>query len=197
METLKKKTGFDTRTIAGLGALTALVVILQLFASGIRLGPFSISLVNVPIAIGAVLYGTFGGAWLGFIFGLVVLLSGDAALFLTVSVIGTILTVIAKGTLAGYLSGLVYKALDEKNQTAATVAAALTCPVVNTGVFLIGCFIFFYDTVAGWAAAAGMENVVSYMIVGLVGANFLVELLVSVVLTPVVLRVLKAVRARV
>lgn len=196
METQKTKRSFDARTIAGLGALTAIVVVLQLFGSGIRFGPFSISLVNIPITIGAVLYGTFGGGWLGFVFGLVVLLSGDAALFLAVTIPGTIITVLSKGMLAGVCSAWAYKLLCEKNQTTATVAAALVCPVVNTGVFLICCFLFFYDTLAGWAKAAGMENVVSYMLVGLVGTNFIVELLVSAVLTPVILRLLKLIKSR-
>lgn len=197
---MKEKTAgrLDTGTIAALGILSAIVVILQLLGSFIRFGPFSISLVNLPIVVGAVLYGAFGGAFLGLVFGLTVLFSGDAALFLAVTVPGTIITVIVKGVLAGFVSGLVYEALKKKNGTAAVVAAAITCPIVNTGVFLIGCLIFFMDTINGWAAAAGLaDRVGTYMIIGLVGGNFLVELLVSAVLSPVVLRLLKIIKKRV
>ena len=68
-----------------LGAvLTALVVILQLMGGFIRLGMFQISLVLLPIVIGAATCGVGVGAWLGFVFGMVVLLNGDAAAFLTV-----------------------------------------------------------------------------------------------------------------
>ena len=52
-----------TRRMVGLALFTALVVILQLLGSFIRFGPFSISLVTLPIVVGAVLYGAWGGVW--------------------------------------------------------------------------------------------------------------------------------------
>ena len=126
------------------------------------------------------------------VFGVVVLLSGDAAAFLGVNALGTILTVLVKGTLAGLLSGLAYKALENKNRTLAVAVAAVVCPVVNTGVFLIGCLLFFMETIGGWADAMGFgANVGQYMIVGLVGANFIFELLFNVVLSPVVVRLIR------
>ena len=126
------------------------------------------------------------------LFGVVVLLSGDAAAFLGVNALGTILTVLVKGALAGLLSGLVYKALENKNRTLAVAVAAVVCPVVNTGVFLIGCLLFFMETIGGWADAMGFgANVGQYMIVGLVGANFIFELLFNVVLSPVVVRLIR------
>lgn len=70
--------------------------------------------------------------------------------------------------------------------------AAVVCPVVNTGVFLIGCLLFFMETIGGWADAMGFgANVGQYMIVGLVGANFIFELLFNVVLSPVVVRLIR------
>ena len=175
----------NTQKIVGLGLFTAIVVVLQLMGSFIKFGTFSISLVLVPVVIGAALYGAGAGAWLGFVFGAVVLLSGDAAAFLGVNALGTVLTVLVKGALAGYVSGLVYKALENKNRTLAVALAAVVCPVVNTGVFLIGCLLFFMETIGTWADAMGFgANVGQYMIVGLVGANFLFELLFNVVLSP-------------
>lgn len=184
-----KKT--DTKTLVGIGLFTAIVVVLQLLAVGLRaLGLFSISLVLVPIVVGAAVYGWKSGAWLGFVFGVAVLLSGDANAFLTVNVVGTIVTVLLKGTLCGLCAGLVYKLL-EKNKTVAVFAAAAICPIVNTGVFLLGCLVFFLDTITGWAALYGFENVGAYMIFGLTGANFLIELGVNLVLAPVITRLIK------
>jgi len=182
------------RRITGLGVLTAIVIVLQLLGTSIRFGPFAVSLVNVPVCIGAILYGVTGGLWLGFIFGMVVLLSGDAALFLVVSVPGTIITVLAKGMAAGAGAGAVYKLFCEKNRTLASALAALACPVINTGLFLVGCLFFFMDTLRGWAAAAGIENVAVYMLAVLVGTNFIAELVVSAVLTPVLIRVIGMIR---
>lgn len=186
---MQSNTG-KTRKLAGIAIFTAIVIVLQLLGSFIRFGPFSISLVLIPIVVGAAMYGVAAGAWLGFIFGLIVLLSGDAAAFLGVNAIGTIITVIAKGTLAGLCAGLVYRALEKTNTYIAVIASAVVCPVVNTGVFLLGCLIFFMETITGWATEAGFASAGTYMIVGLVGLNFVFELLVNVVLSPVIVRII-------
>ncbi|MCR4634077.1 MAG: ECF transporter S component [Erysipelotrichaceae bacterium] len=178
-----------TRKIATLGILTAIVVVLQLLGSFIRFGQFSISLVLIPIIVGAALYGPYAGAWLGFVFSMVVLLSGDAAPFLAVSVFGTILTVLIKGTAAGFVSGLVYKLFSEK-KTLSAVLSAIACPVCNTGIFLLGCVLFFMPTISEWASAFGFSSVGAYMLLGLVGGNFLFEVLTNVILSPVIVRVI-------
>lgn len=179
---------FSTRKLTGLAILTALVVILQFLPIK---GPFFlITLTLVPIVIGSALYGALAGAWLGFIFGVTVLLSGDAAAFLTINIPGTIATVLVKGTLAGLAAGLVYKLASKVNRYFGVICAALVAPVVNTGVFLLGCRLFFMDTVNGWAAASGYENVGAYMILSLVGINFLIELGVDLVCSPVILRLI-------
>ena len=99
-----KKT--DIVKLVGVALFTAIVVVLQYLGSFIKFGPFSISLVLVPIVIGAALYGRTAGAWLGFVFSVVVLLQPDTALFYQANFAGTIITVLLKGTLAGFRSGL-------------------------------------------------------------------------------------------
>ena len=169
--------------------LTALVILLQLIPGAvIRFGVFQVSLVLVPIVVGAAVCGPYIGAWLGFVFGMVVLLNGDAAPFYAVSPLGTILTVLVKGTLAGLAAGCVYKWLSKINAYLGVLAAAVVCPAVNTGVFLLGCLAFFLPTLAEWA---GGQNVYEYMILVLVGGNFLFELGFNIVLSPLILRLLR------
>lgn len=178
--------------MVGLGLFTAIVVVLQLMAVGLRaMGLFSISLVLVPIVVGAAVYGWKGGAWLGFAFGMSVLLSGDAGAFLAIDVLGTIVVVLLKGTLSGFAAGLTYKLLEKRNKTVAVTVAAVVCPVVNTGVFLLGCMVFFLDTITQWGTALGYANVGAYMIFGLTGANFLIELGINLVLVPVIVRLIR------
>ena len=117
-----------------------------------------------------------------------VLLQPDTALFYQANFAGTIITVLLKGTLAGFLAGVVYKALEKKNVTLAVIAAAFTCPVVNTGIFLFGSVVFFMDTIKTWANGT---NVFVFMIVGLVGFNFLFELAVNMLLSPVIVRLIQ------
>ena len=191
----------DTRSLTGMALLTAVVVILQLLGAFVRFGPFSISLVLIPIVVGAALYGVWAGAWLGFVFGMVVLFQPDTGVFLTISPLGTILTVLLKGSLAGLCAGLVYKALSRSETKVhgvdlAVVAAAVVCPVVNTGVFLLGCLAFFMPTISEWAAGMGFESVGKYMIFGLVGGNFLFELLFNIILSPIIVRLIHIGRNR-
>ena len=178
--------------LTGIGLLTAVVIVLQMLGSFIRFGPFSISLVLIPIVVGTALYGYTAGGWLGFTFGLAVLLSGDAAAFLAVHIPGTIITVLAKGIAAGVAAGLVFRLLEKKSTFWATVSAAVVCPIVNTGVFLLGCLAFFMPTVRDWAAAFGFgDHVGTYMIVGLVGLNFVAEFVINVVLVPAIVQVIR------
>ena len=179
--------------LAMMGILTAIVIVLQALAIGIRFGIFNITLVLIPIVVGAAMYGWKAGAWLGFVFGAVVLMT-DAELFFPVSVIGTVLTCILKGVLAGAAAAAVYALLEKKNSWLAILAAAIVCPVVNTGVFLLGCLIFFYETISEWAAGAGFANVGAYMIGGLVGLNFLVEMAINLCLSTVIVRLLNIVK---
>lgn len=86
-----------TQCIAGGGHLAAIAAVLQLVGRAIRFGPFSVSLVLIPIVLGAALYGWGMGCWLGLVFGAVVLLPGDAGLFLAADPGGAIVTVLSKG----------------------------------------------------------------------------------------------------
>ncbi|MBR3750172.1 MAG: ECF transporter S component [Clostridia bacterium] len=180
----------STRTLVLGAILTGLVFLLQMLGSFIHIGPFSISLVLVPIVIGAATCNWKISAWLGTVFGIAVLVSGDAASFLAIDVAGTVVTVLLKGMLCGLVAGLVYKLLEKKNRYLAVVASAIVCPIVNTGVFLLGCLVFFLPTVASWGAAEGYQNVAAYMFLGLAGGNFLVELLINIILSPVIVRIL-------
>ncbi len=188
MERKKMKT--QTMVLGAL--LTALVLVLQFMGAAIKLGPFSVSLVLIPIVIGAITCGKTIGAWLGFVFGAAVLLSGDAAPFMAVNIPGTIITVLAKGTLCGFVAGITYQALKKliRKEYLSAVVSALVCPVINTGVFLIGCKLFFMETITQWA---GGSDVGKYMIFVLVGGNFLFEMAVNIIFAPVIVQLLKIV----
>ncbi len=183
-----------TKNLVGTALLTAVVVVLQALSLVIPpIGPFRISLVLIPIVVGAAVYGYKAGAWLGAVFGAVVLCT-DAAAFLAVSIPGTVITVLLKGTLAGLGAGLVYTLIEKKNRLVAAIAAAIVTPLINTGLFLLGCSVFFMDTINEWAAGAGYESAGAFMIYGLVGANFLIEMGVNIVLNPVIIRILDIVK---
>ena len=180
-----------TMAVVVMGLLTAIVVVLQIFASGIQLNPFTvITLVLAPIIVGAALYGWKAGAWLGAVFSAVVLISGQAAPFMAMSIPGTIITVMLKGTLAGIAGGAVYRLVEKKNRVAAVVTAGIVTPVVNTGIYILGCLVFFMDFLQAGMAEKGAANLFTYVIVFMVGMNFVVELAINLVLSSAIVLIL-------
>lgn len=175
-----------TQKVVGLGLFTAIIVVLQLVASTIKFGPFSITLVLAPIVIGSALYGTGAGAWLGLVFGASVLISGDAAAFLPINAVGTVITVLLKGLAAGLAAGAVYRAIESKNKTIAVIASGIICPIVNTGIFIAGCYLFFREWLVSVFGTTGFVTVFS----GLVSINFVIELTINMLLASVIVRII-------
>jgi len=187
-----------TKVLVGMAIFTALVVALQQLAGVIKIGPFSPSLVLVPIVIGAASYGYLSGAWLGLVFGVLVMIG-----CITGTDIGgnmmwnynpfvTALICIIKGVAAGALCGLIYQALHKRNQLFATVMAAIVCPVVNTALFTIGAVAVFKPVLLQWSSANGYgDDLIAYIFLGMIGLNFLIELAINLILSPVIVRILK------
>lgn len=223
----KESRRVNTYNLVLTALLTAIVVILQFAGASIRLGMFSVSLVLIPIVIGAAKCGVLAGGWLGLVFGVVVLLSGDAAPFMAISIPGTIITVLLKGIACGLAAGGVYKLVHRymkyrskrkieyftkkeiicencqesmynyvsRNSTyVAVLASAIVCPVVNTGIFLLGCLVFFFDAIM--PKDANTFEIFKFMIISLVGWNFLFEMAFNIFLSPIVVRILNVVNKK-
>lgn len=180
----------DTKRLALLSILTALTAVLSYMGGFIKVGGLaSISLTLIPVVIGGALCGKSAGAWLGGVSGVIFFLTPDSAFWLGLSAAGTVITVMLKAIAAGWCAGLVYELLEKKNRYTAVFTAAIVCPVINTGIFLVGCLVFFLDTVKELAGAQGM-TVGAFLIIGFVGLNFVFELLVNIILSPVILRLI-------
>ena len=173
-----------------LALLSAIVAILAYYGGFIKIGGLaSISLTLIPVVIGATLCGVWAGAWLGAVAGVIFFVTPDAAFWLGLSVHGTIITVMVKGILSGLCAGLVYKLLEKANRYLAVFVSAIVCPVVNTGIFLLGSLIFFIDTVSAGAIAESI-SVGAYLIIFFVGLNFIFELIVNIAMSPAIVRIL-------
>ena len=184
--------------LVGVALLIAVMVVLQFIGTifPIKIGPVSISLVLIPIVIGAAVYGPGAGAILGAAFGVIANvfcangLDGGGHMVFQASPILCILVVMLKGICCGLVAGLVYKLFSRWNAYVAMLLAAIVCPIVNTGIFILGCLTFFMDTIRGWGEAAGFDNAFVFILLGLIGINFIIELLINVMLSPVVIRLL-------
>ena len=189
MSNTNKKNGRVVK-LALMALLTALVAILAYLGGFIKIGGLaSISLTLIPVVIGAALCGPMAGAWLGGVSGAVFFLTADSAFWLGLSIPGTVITVMVKGIMAGLCAGLVYKLLESKNRYLAVLVSAIVAPVVNTGIFLLGCLTFFIEAVQGMSAAEGM-SIGAYLIIFFVGLNFVFELIANIILSPSIMRII-------
>lgn len=183
------------KRMTGIALLMATVVVLQSIPIP-PIGGFSISLVLIPIVLGGAVFGPAAGALLGATFGVIVYINcitgvdGGGAMVLQANPVLCFLVVMGKGTLAGWISALAYKALHQINGYAAMLVSAILCPVINTGFFVACMMLFFNEVLAVWA---GGTDIVGYVLTGLILANFVPELIINVVFSPAGQRIAKIV----
>ena len=188
------------KRMVGMAFLIAMIIVLQLIGGIIPpIGGVSISLVLIPIVVGAAVFGPSGGAILGAAFGIIVYIAcaygtdpGGAMVFQANPWL-CFIVVLGKGILAGALSGLVYRLLKARNVNGyvAMLMAAIVCPVVNTGVFLTCMALFYGDVLTAWANGS---PVLTYVLSSLVLLNFVPELVLNVIFSPAGERIVKEVK---
>ena len=179
-----------------LALLTA--VIMALHFSGVAIPAFGtkISLVLIPIALGSMLLGPAAGAILGFIYGMTVFVTLGVMhmdpftgfLFDNTPVMAALICTV-KTTAAGFVAGWVYRVLSKKNVWLAVFVAAALVPTVNTGVFVLGCFLI-YSTISEFAAGAGYSAVYFILIV-CAGVNYVLELAINLIFSPALERLVR------
>ncbi len=191
---MKNAFNFTAKQIAGIAVLLALVIVLQAVGGSISIGTVSLNFTLIPIVLGGILFGATVGAILGFACGVVVLIQvimGLNPFYLAIwanDPVVTTLTCLLKTTVAGILCGLAYRLLSKKYPTASLFIASAIVPIVNTGLFIVGCL--FMTSVYGMS---GSQNVLVFILVGLVTFNFFFEFLINVIVAPALKRVIKIV----
>lgn len=177
------------KRMVGIALLMAMVIVLQFLSSMIPpiLGTVSISLVLIPIILGAAIYGPGAGAILGATFAVVTIINcitgadpGGAMVFQANPLL-CVLVVGSKSILCGLASGWVYAALHKSNAFLAMLCAAIICPVVNTGVFVTCMLLLFKDVLSAWA---GGTDVITYVLTGLILCNFVPEMVLNIIFSP-------------
>lgn len=201
-----KKQFFTAKNISYVAVLVALVVVLQIFGGNIKIAGLSLNLALVPIALGAILFGPLLGSVLGFICGLIVLIYGITGVepftfyLFSQSPFMTVVICLVKTTVAGAVSGWVYRLVEKKNRWVAVFIASALVPVVNTGLFAVGCFII-YDTILGYLTEAGLDmtglSAFYVVFVVVITWNFFIELLTSLILSPAVATVTRVVEKQI
>jgi uncharacterized membrane protein len=148
--------------------------------------PFlSITLLTIPVAVGSIILGPGGGAFLGAIFGATSFAqalsgAGMTAILLQTHPLGVLFQCFVPRILEGFLCGLIAKILRKtKFKKAAFYIAGISCPVLNTILFMGTVVTLFYQTdyIQTLVNNLGAKNPLGF-IVALVGFQGLVEAVV-------------------
>lgn len=191
-----KNNYFTAKQITGIAVLLALVIVLQAVLGSINIGPVTLNFSLIPIVLGGILFGSVAGAILGFACGVIVLIQvmmgGNPfyTLIWTNDPFVTTLTCVIKSTVAGYLGGLSYNLFARKKPIVAVFVASAIVPIVNTLLFIVGC-LFMFDSVYGMASG---QNVLVFILVGLVTFNFFVELAINLICAPALNRIIETLK---
>lgn len=197
-----KNTKQSILRLVQLGLLSGLIILLQTVFVITLPGSLTLSLVLVPIVVGAVLYGAQAGALLGGVFGVLVsvmAVQGQLGTLTNMMVaynpVLTVAICILKGIAAGWLAGLVNGAF-KKRPLIGVFAAAAVAPLANTGIFVAGMLTVFRGVMLDFADGLGMGGVgaVYFAIVVLVGINFVIEFGANLLLSPAIASIVRAVK---
>ncbi len=210
-----------TLQLVEMALLAAIIVVLQVYIVIPLPGGLTLSLVLVPLVLGAVLFGPAAGAALGAVFGgvVTVLVMINRAGVLSAMMwannpLVTALICMLKGVAAGWCAGWMARMFKKRKMTGIVMAAAIA-PIVNTGIFLVGMLTVFRDIFIGFAdgvrdsiasgvassdaltqAMAVSDDIssVAFAVVLVVGLNFIIEFVANLLLSPTIAAIVRAIR---
>ncbi len=195
---MKREAFFSSKRIAGLAVLLALVIVLQGALGTVQIGMVQLNFTLIPIVLGAILFGPIAGGVLGLACGIVVLIQvilGGSPFYVIIwtnTPLVTTLTCLVKTTVAGVVAGWLFKLLPKKNVLMGVFAASAAVPVLNTGLFIIGCLLMNESITAFQATLpdVGGMNVLVFILVVLVTFNFFIELAINLIVAPAIHRII-------
>ena len=181
-----KKKGLSTRELTTLGLLTGILLVMSFTPLGyFRTLGIDISLMMIPVGIGAMLMGPKAGLWLGFIFGATSFyqaMTGSSpfsAMLFSISPLRTFLLCIPPRMLMGFLTGLlflIFHKIDRK-KTASFFVGGFFAAFLNTLFFMSTLILLFWNTeyIQGFNQAFGNLNPFMFVIM-FVGVNGALEM---------------------
>lgn len=180
---MKSKKRVNTAKMVEMSVLIAIIFLMAFTPIGyIKTPTIDITLLVIPVGVGAVVLGPMAGAVLGLAFGITSLIlsfsSPLGALMIGISPVYRVISCIVPRVLCGLLAGLVYVGMKKvaKLQKFALVAANLACPMFNTVLFMGTFMLLYYDTaeMQGIIETLGVSNPIA-LIVAIVGINAVIE----------------------
>ena len=178
--------------MAQLALMVAIVLVMAFTPLGyFRTAGLEITLLMIPVTVGAIVLGPTAGAILGLTFGLtsfaICPTSTFGATLLSISPLKTFVVCVIARIAAGWVAGLTFKGLDKVNFKYKFEVSSLLGPLYNTLFFMSTLVGFFYNTeyIQQMAAFFGTANPIIF-IVALVGLQCVVEAVVCFIISGII-----------
>lgn len=187
--TNQNRKSFDNKTIAVLGILIALIILMALTPVGyLRLGAVSISFLMIPVAIGAIAKGPWAGALLGLVFGITSFaqcFGGDAfgTYLANINIVFTFIMCVVCRVLAGFLAGLIYKLLKKAPAFVKCSVTGLCAALFNTVLFVGALILLFGKGTVSSATGIDPTLGIIALFATIVGINAVFEAIAAFILT--------------
>lgn len=191
-----KKTKMSARELTTLGLLTGILLLMSVTPLGyFRTFGLDISLMMIPVGIGAMLLGPKAGAWLGFIFGATSFYqammgsSPFSAMLFSINPLFTFLLCIPTRMLMGWLTGLLFGLFRkaDRRKTLCFFAGGFFAAFLNTAFFMSALILLFWNTeyIQGFNEALGGLNPFLF-VMAFIGVNGALEMPASCIVCGVV-----------
>ncbi len=194
MSTVKTKSNRKRLVSMTITAFLIAIIVLMAFTpiGFLKIGPLELTLIMIPVIIGAVTQGSAVGLILGSVFGIVSFIqcftgSPLGAILVSESIPRAFIVCFVPRALTGFLCGLIYKICSryDKKQSWSLLVSGITGSLLNTALFLGFLALFFMKlafTPEQAASLGGLDTVLNTVIAIAAGINAPVELLVCAVL---------------
>lgn len=191
-----KQSGFFTaKNVAYFAVLVALVIVLQLFASAIPMFGVTLNFSLIPIVLAGILFGMWGGGFLGLISGILTFLvtavmgrEPSTAFLFQANPFMLTLICIGKTTVAGFVAGFLYRLIAAKSRLAAAYVASVAVAVLNTGLYLLG-IVLMREDAAVFLGTEATALAVFVTVFALIWLNSVLEIVVNVLIAPAISRI--------
>ncbi len=192
----------STANLAVASILSAIIAVMTFTPIGyLNIGFVEITFLTIPVAVGAVICGPGCGAFLGGVFGLTSYLqcfgigrpsAFGAALVSINPFLAAVLCFIPR-ILAGFLSGLIFKAFKGRKKNISIAVSSLSMGVLNTVFFVSGLILLFGSKNL---SALGLGDSIVKIIAALITVNAVIEWAVCLIVGLAVSKAVSSVMKR-
>ena len=199
---VKRGQTLSAKDLTTTGMMIAIILLMSFTPLGyLRTAGLEVSLITIPVAIGAMIIGPKAGLLLGTVFGLTSFyqcfgMSPFGAALLGINPFSTFILCVPTRALVGWLTGVIFKGIEklDRSKTVCYFIGGLIAALLNTILFMGALILFFWNTdfIQSINASIGKLSFFAFVLT-FVGVNGLLEMPATCIVGGAVSKTLKKV----